>query len=235
MPRGRQDVLNEERASNTAEEIDAGNPRTNAEYRDEAIGRMMEAAIRLIAERGASKLSLVDVGREAGYSHSLPNYYFKSKKQMLLDLYTFIIDGARGRFREWTRVHFPERLRPGLSNVQGTIRGYLWLVQTDLPSTRAMNILASEAICSMPELLEVVQPNNRAFMDFFQYQLRTGIRRGEIDPSIDVEAITLLIVATLRGATAQYMADPRNVNLQKLADTMVDLLNRSIVLPKHDA
>jgi len=227
-------MLDNDRTGNAAEEGDTDNRRTNAEYRDEAMRRMMETAVRIIAERGASKLALVDVGRESGYSHSLPNYYFKSKKQMLLNVYTHIIDGARVLFRNWAREHIPERIRPGLSNVQATIRTYLGLVQSDLPSTRTMNILWSEAICSMPELLEVVRPQNRDFVGFFECQLRTGIQRGEIDPAIDVESIALLIVAALRGAATQYMADPERVKLQKLTEAMIDLLNRSIVLPRKN-
>ena len=60
----------------SAPSLDAGDspdrPRTNAELREEAISRMTLTAIRLIAEHGAAKLSLVDVGREAGFSHSCP-------------------------------------------------------------------------------------------------------------------------------------------------------------------
>jgi AcrR family transcriptional regulator len=223
-------MSNDERSSNAVAETEALNPRTNAEYRDEAMRRMMETAIRLISERGASKLSLVDVGRKAGYSHALPNYYFKSKKRLLLNVYTYIIDQGRVLFRDWARKHIPGRIRPGLSSVQATIRTFFGLVDTALPSIRAMNILWSEAICSMPELLTVVRPETRKFVGFFEYQLRTGIARGEIDPSIDVEAVALVIAGALYGVAAHYMADPEHVNLQKLTEATIDLLNRGITL-----
>ena len=73
--------------------------RTNAELRDEAIGRMTTTAMRLVAARGAARLSLVDVGRESGYSHSLPNYYFGSKKGLLLHVYRYIVHNARDKIR----------------------------------------------------------------------------------------------------------------------------------------
>lgn len=217
---------------NAIAEIDDEGPRTNAEHREDATRRMMETATRLIAERGASKVALVDVGREAGYSHSLPTYYFKSKKRLLLEVYSFIIARARRRIRDWTKERAAERVRPGIGNVQATIRAYLGLAHTDPTGSRAMSILWSEAISSMPELLEVVRPQNAEFVSFFEQQIRIAIQRGEVDPSVDAESVALLVVSTLRGAVAQYMAEPERVNLERIAETIVELLNRSIVLPR---
>ncbi len=217
---------------NAIADIKDDGSRTNAEHRDEATRRMMETATRLIAERGASKVALVDVGRDSGYSHSLPTYYFKSKKRLLLEVYSFIIARARRRIRDWARERVSERIRPGIGGIQATVRAYLGLACTDPTASRAMSILWSEAICSMPELLEVVRPQNSEFVGFFEQQIRIGVQRGEIDPSVDAESVALLLVATLRGAVAQYMAEPERVNLERLAETIVDLLNRSIVLPQ---
>lgn len=226
-------MLNEGFPGVKTEEVETGGRRTNADYRDEAMRRMMDTAIRLVAERGASRLSLVDVGREAGYSHSLPNYYFKSKKQLLLSLYRHIILRAGDLMLAWAREHLPGRLRPGLSNIRGIIRAYLGVVGAEIPSTRAMNILWSEAISSMPELLEAVRPQNSEFINFFESQLKIGIQRGEIDPEIDTRSIALIVGGILRGGAAQYMADPEYVDLQKLSDAIIFMLDKSIVMPGH--
>src|SRR5690606_32663532 len=65
--------------------------RTNLELREEATDRMVKAAIELVAEKGASRLTLAEVGRRAGYSHTLPNYYFKNKTNLLSLVYSNII------------------------------------------------------------------------------------------------------------------------------------------------
>ena len=45
--------------------------------------RMLEAAIRLIIERGAGKTTLKEVGELAGYSRGLAGYRFGSKEGLL--------------------------------------------------------------------------------------------------------------------------------------------------------
>ncbi len=202
-------------------------PRTNAQLRDEAIQRMMDTTVRLIAARGASRLSLVDVGREAGYSHSLPNYYFRSKRGLLVRVCAHIVDRANAGIPRWARAHATEPIRTGLSNVKATIRGYLGLSQADPTASRALHVLWSEAISSLPELLEVVRPRNRQSVEFFRTELQAAIRRGEIDPDTDIDMLALLIMSALRGSVAQYMADPERVDLIRVAEALVTLLDRA--------
>lgn len=202
-------------------------PRTNAELRDEAIQRMMETSIRLIAERGAARLSLVDVGRESGYSHSLPNYYFRSKRGLLMQVCAFIIERANERIPRWARAHAIEPIRPGLSNVKATIRAYLGLTQDNPSTSRVLHVLWSEAVSSLPELLEAVRPRNRQSVEFFRAELQTAIRRGEIDPDTDVDMLALLIMSALRGSVAQYMADPDRVDLIRVSEALVTLVDRA--------
>ena len=203
-------------------------PRTNAALREEAIARMMQTAIRLIAERGASKLSLVDVGRGSGYSHSLPNYYFGSKRRLLLDAYEHIVGGAAARFRAWTRRRIPERIRPGLDDIRATLRSYLGVVSEDPFQSRAMHVLLAESISSMPELLEVVRPWNQRFVGYFERQLRLAIDQGEVDASIDVDAVAVLLAGLLRGVIAQHLADPERVDLDRIAAAAVRLVERGL-------
>lgn len=211
-------------------------PRTNAELRDEAIQRMMGTSVRLIAARGASRLSLVDVGRESGYSHSLPNYYFRSKRGLLMQVCAFIIERANRRIPHWARQHTREPVRPGLSNVKATIRGYLGLTRADPTASRALHVLWAEAISSLPELLEAVRPRNRQSVEFFRTELQIAIRRGEIEPDTDVDTLALLIMSALRGSVAQYMADPERVDLHRAAEALIALIERAYgVRPEPDS
>lgn len=204
-------------------------PRTNAELREEATGRMLSTAIRLIAQKGASRLSLVDVGRESGYSHSLPNYYFKTKKHLLLEVYAFIVGSFRIRSRAWIKEHMPQPIRPGIGNLEASVRGYLALATTDDTRSRAMHALWSESLSSMPELLEEVGPSNRRNLAMFEQQIRAGIQRGEIDPEVDVEALAVLVMGVLRGAVWQKLVDPGRVDLDRVSDTVVCLLRNGLI------
>jgi AcrR family transcriptional regulator len=203
-------------------------PKTNAELREVAISRMIQTAIRLIARNGASKLSLVDVGRESGYSHSLPNYYFKTKEKLLLEVYGFIVGRFRMRATSWAREHIPGRITPGLENLDATIRAYLALVRVDPERSRAMNVIWAESFSSMPGLLKEVQPANARTLLFFEEEIRMGIAKGEIDPAIDPKGLAMVIVSTLRGAVSQYLLDSDGVNLDIVADTLVAMLRKGV-------
>jgi AcrR family transcriptional regulator len=203
-------------------------PRTNAELREVATGRMIQTAIRLIARDGASRLSLVDVGRESGYSHSLPNYYFKTKQKLLLEVYAYIVEDFTVRSSAWVRKHFPGRVTPGLVNIDAAIRSYLALVRVDPERSRAMNVIWAESFSSMPGLLEEVRPSNARTQLFFEEQIRVGVALGEIDPAIDPKALAVVIVSTLRGAVSQYLIDAKGVDLGAVADALAALLRKGV-------
>lgn len=205
----------------------AERPRTNAELREEATGRMIETAIRLVAERGATRLSLVDVGREAGYSHSLPNYYFKTKKRLLVEVYARIVGNFQQRAKTWAKAHARTPLRPGLSHLESTIGAYCNLA-TQGPGARAMHALWAESISAMPELLEEVRPLNHRSLEMFEEQIRIAIQRGEIDAGVDVESLAVMIFGMLRGAVAQWLIDPERVDLSRVADVAIAVLHKGL-------
>ena len=138
------------------------------------------------------------------------------------------MQGVSGKIVRWWHKRGFGKIRRGLPNIRATIRGYLGLVDDDPTPSRAWHVLWSESISSMPELLEVVRPMNRRFVDFFERELRVAIELGEADPGVDVEALSLLVAASLRGAVAQYMVDPQRVNLPRIADALIALLDRGV-------
>jgi AcrR family transcriptional regulator len=202
--------------------------RSNSDLREEATGRMLTTAIRLIAEKGASKLSLVDVGRESGYSHSLPNYYFKTKTRLLLEVYRFISGSFQVRARALSKDRQARPIKPGLDSIESTIRSYLGLASSDPMRSQAMNVLWGESFSSMPALLQAVRPLNRRTLAMFAEQVRAGIRQGEIDPQIDAEAAAVLILALLRGGVGQHLLEPSRADLERLTETAVGFLRRGL-------
>lgn len=207
----------------------AERPRTNAELREEATSRMIETAIRLVAERGATRLSLVDVGRASGYSHSLPNYYFKTKKHLLVEVYARIVANFQERAKVWAKAHARKPLRPGMSHIESTIGAYCNLAADGRPNSRAMHALWAESISAMPELLEEVRPLNQGSLKMFEEQIRIAIQRGEIDPGVDVESLAVMIFGMLRGVVAQWLIDPERVDLARVADVAIAVFRKGLV------
>ena len=70
--------------------------RPQAERRAESDRRMMRAALKLIAEKGSSGISMAQIGLEAGYSRGLPAERFGNKVALLEAVVDFS-DQKRGR------------------------------------------------------------------------------------------------------------------------------------------
>ena len=70
--------------------------RTQAERRASSERRLLDAAAKVIAERGTTSVSFADIAREAGCSHGLPGYLFGSKTDLLLALVEDVLaEGSR--------------------------------------------------------------------------------------------------------------------------------------------
>lgn len=209
------------------EQLQHGNERrTKAELREEAISKMIHAAIRLIGEKGASGLSIAEVGRAAGYSHSLPNYHFKTKKQLLLDVYTFIVSDYLQRSKHQMSGRLGRPVRPGMDYLESTVRAYFGLSST--PGARAIHVLWAESVSSMPELHEEVRASNRRNLDGIEAHVRIAIERGEIDRGVDPKSVAVMLMGQLRGGLAQKILDPERVDLDALAETVVAMLRKGL-------
>ena len=80
--------------------------RTQAERRDEAERRILEAATDIAAEGGFEAITLAEAGARAGYSRGLPSHYFRTKDDLLSALGVYIVETFLAR----RRVAWVERL-----------------------------------------------------------------------------------------------------------------------------
>jgi AcrR family transcriptional regulator len=75
--------------------------RTQEERREEAEQRILDAATRLIADKGLDGFTLADVGEAAGFSRGLPAHYFKSKDGLLAAVVRRLLEE---HFAAWFQV-----------------------------------------------------------------------------------------------------------------------------------
>jgi len=202
--------------------------RTNLELREEATARMVKATIELVAEKGASRLTLAEVGRKAGYSHTLPNYYFKNKANLLSLVYANIISRFRDYMTQWTKMQPTARRKAGLASFLTLVQGYLEGARIDSPRARATHVLWAESFSSTPELLDEVGRNNRETIASITAHVRMGIERGEIRPDVDAEALALIVIGALRGIVSQRLIDPAGTDMDRVARTLTDLLTHGL-------
>ena len=75
---------------------DAVKPRREPERRL----ALLKAAFREVAEKGFSETTLDDIARRAGVSKGVTLYYFDSKDDLFLELFSWLIDSIHERMRE---------------------------------------------------------------------------------------------------------------------------------------
>ena len=195
--------------------------RSQAERRDEAEKRLLEATVRLVAERGVEGITLADVGTAAGYSRGLPTHYFGSKSGLIVKLAEHLVEDFL------QALAHVERHAPGFERLIGTVRFYFDSARKQPVSTRALFVLLGQGLNNDSIGGHLAELNARSVKEI-EVNLAAGIRSKEIRPGIDTKAQATLILAGLRGALSQWLVAPKAINLVRIRDEMVASLTLSL-------
>jgi AcrR family transcriptional regulator len=199
--------------------IEAKRRRTQAERREEAESAILDAATRLIAEKGLDEFTLADAGEAAGYSRGLPAHYFGSKAELL----AAVGEHIRRWFFEGLAAHV--QARRGLANLLAAVDFYFEVCSRDRIMMLALQTLLAGAL-NKPALAPAVAKLNRDSVRSVEVALRAGIANGEIRRGIDVDACSVQILATARGIVAMWLVDPTQVDLAAQRRALVASLKR---------
>ena len=194
--------------------------RTQADRREAAEQRLLDAAIRLISERGIRGTTLGDVGEAAGYSRGLTAHHYKTKEGLVKAVAAEIHRRFRQRLIEAT----PQV--DGLARLLAAIGVYLDV--GDVPASRALHLIQKEALTQQSEYRGILRKFNRRSAEWLERQLRAGMAAGDIRPDIDPASQANLLLASLRGARAQWLQAPGDVDMASVAVELVSHLKRSV-------
>jgi AcrR family transcriptional regulator len=187
--------------------------------------RMLDAAMRLIAERGAAGTSLGDIGIAAGYSRGLPSERFGSK----LSLLEALIDRSEGWFQK--RLDVALARKTGLDAVLARISAHLDAAMHDPMATAALYSLYVESISVLPELRPRIAAFSNGFQRGFADHLREGQRLGQIRTDVSCKSQAVVIVGAVRGLIIQSLIDRRPNDLQSGKKALLRLFESSLRAP----
>jgi AcrR family transcriptional regulator len=196
-------------------------PRTQAERRETAQRRIVDAAIAIVASRGLDELTLAEAGEAAGYSRGLAAHYFGSREALIAQIAEQIV----ARYRLALRATAAGRA--GLAGVLANIRTYIDGARQAPKIARALHIVLGAAI-SKPALAPAIAKLNREVTRSLAEQIAVGIARGEIGKDVDPEAQAALILAGLRGVVALWLVNPRGVDLRRVTAEFATSLERRL-------
>lgn len=187
---------------------------TQAERVELSDRSMIEAAVRLLVERGTEKTTLKAIGEEAGYSRGLATYRFGSKA---------------GLFEAVAR-HLAHGWANSLGEVVGTKTGIDALcTAVDLqcknlrhsPQTiRAMYILWYESVRpGATYRIDVARIHRHQRRDAKAW-IEAGIAAGTIRQDADAEAEAEQFCGAIFGAAYQWLVDPKTVGLVRIHEEL---------------
>ncbi len=195
--------------------------RTQAQRRDDAERRILEAAAAIAAERGFEALTLAQVGERAGCSRGLPSHYFRTKDDLLAALGVYIVEA----FMAGRKAH-----AAGANGFQSLIKSLQYYFE--MPVAAADSVRAFHAVLAAglhtAAIAESVARLNRDSRIEIAAGLRAGIEAGEVRPDVDPDTTAILVLATLRGTIAQWLMDPDGVNLARVGKQFVSNLQRDL-------
>lgn len=186
--------------------------------------RIIDAAMHVIGRKGTDRLTLSEVGAEAGYSRGLPAHLFGNKEGLLLRVVDRYLSYVPGRTHfalpDWEPGRGLERLRVIIQGWIGTgvrhpeyFRTYLILSgEAAREGPTGMGVALRAQICAM---------NHRTRTELARY-LRQGRKHGEIAASVDPQHAALLIMSTLSGLLAFWVLDPQAFSLRRAASRCLD-------------
>jgi AcrR family transcriptional regulator len=196
--------------------------RTQSERVAESDQRMLEAALRLIGERGYRGTSLAAIGEAAGYSRGLVHERFGSKSGLLWAL-------VKQMLRVW---NFESRARgrtghQGIEAVCDLLDNHRRAVEEDR-GIRAFYALMFEALGPVPDLLPEFRKLHRGFRTEIEKALRAGIDAGLIRKDVDPKAQAVLLLAVQRGIAFQWLLDPEAFPLEAAYEEVKGNLRRAL-------
>ena len=191
--------------------------RTQQERRAETERRVLDAAMRLIAERGSRSVSLADVGRLAGYSSGIVSHHFGGRRQLLAAVV------ARAQ-----RFDVPPTGTTGLDQLIALVSTYLTTLQERAPAPQAFLLLWSEAVASDPVLAPLLAERDAWFRDLLAGYVRRGIDDASIRPDADPAVVAVSLLGLLRGIGMQLVSTPELVPLEVLGHQTVEMVRRGL-------
>lgn len=182
---------------------------------------MLDAAVRIVAERGLDELTLAQCGEAAGYSRGLAAHYFGSKEGLIAAIANHIVADYTARSRGGSRG------RKGLEGFLSAVEFYI-----DSGRSRALHLRAFNAVIGAgpthPQLADSIAQMSRESVEGFARGLQACIDIGAVRADIQPKLQATLLLAMLRGVMNQWLLDPQGVDLDALKATLLENLRRAL-------
>ncbi|TDH62073.1 TetR family transcriptional regulator [Dankookia rubra] len=196
--------------------------RTQLARRTASDGRLLAAALRLVARGGSAGTSLASIGLEAGFSRGLPAERFGSKAALLLAL----IDAMEAWAEDNVFAGMPAE--SGLDGLLARVEAHFRGCMDGPEAVGALYILSMESLTVVPELRPRLAAYFQGYRRAFEHHIRSGQAKGEIRAELDPAVEATVVLGMIRGLVTQWLLDRESIDLQRATRAALEACRRSL-------
>ena len=187
--------------------------------------RIMDAAIKVFAERGFHSATVAEIARAAGVADGTIYLYFKSKDDLLLRLF----DEKMTSLLEEARADLERE-----SGAAGKLRRF---IQLHLALVERNPELASVLIVELRQSAQFLKAADRqklaAYVDLIAEVVRAGQGNGELANGISPATVKRAIFGALDELALGWLLSGRRTSLKKTAAEVAEWLVRGLQAPAN--
>lgn len=185
--------------------------------------KLLAAAAQCFAEKGYSGCSIADIAQRAAVAQGTMYVHFKSKET----LFKTMIEDEHAQGAEKARQ--AAGVTPYINGIVGVLTDCIRDVGFPVDHRLWTEILAVAA--RDPSVRETFATSDKAMRAVFVELLRKAAEAGEIDDSLDFDAVSVWLYALVDGLIARTANDP-DFDFQKHLEVF-DLLVRRALCPQY--
>jgi TetR/AcrR family fatty acid metabolism transcriptional regulator len=183
--------------------------------------RILDAAVKVFAERGFHSATVAEIAREAGVADGTIYLYFKGKDDLLLRLFDEKMTGLLAQAREAV-----QKERGAAAKLRRFILLHLALVERN-PD------LASVLIVELRQSAQFLKAADRqklaAYVDLIAEVVREGQESGELDANVSPATVKRAVFGALDELALGWLLGGRRTALKKTAAEVAEWLVRGLL------
>lgn len=199
--------------------------KTQIQRKEEAVRKILDAAIELIAQRGVKDLTMAEIGIHAGYSRGLPHQHFGSKENLIEAVLHAIVEKFNHR-----RTHQPP-VADGIESIKALFSTYLERDPASWQASKAFIFLISDASLAESRQREFINKLNKKNVAFIAKHL--DIARAEHAGGASNHALAVILMGTMRGLALQALTDA-SINFKEILVALNGMMETQIAASPKD-
>jgi TetR/AcrR family acrAB operon transcriptional repressor len=185
--------------------------------------RILDAAVRLFAEKGYKHSGVQEISEASGVSRGSIFWHFGSKEGLLFA----VVDHC---FSAWENEVLVPLLGEGTGpeSIGQVVRSHVAFVKSSPEVGRLFFVMLFEGLAAQPKLLEKYRELHQRFRGYGRSWIQNAMAAGQLRADVDPEAAASAIVGALGGAHYQWLMDPERVDIEQVDAALAKVFERGL-------